>query len=210
VAINQVAHVFLIGGLCTDEFLAGVTFHVIESTGNDGWYTVGAIDAFTYRGNTVVIVIEAIPDATADGRAVRPVARVGAGPLKRYKGVGSGRRVREDGTVEIVLGVDEDGEAHEMTTGDYVEVMQSVDLTDVDLIRVAATAIPVALASPLVAWRGRILVQNVAVPPPPILLVERDVSPQGDNGVEWTDFVAPVRRYTGDYYVFIRFEFVEV
>ena len=130
-----------------------------------------------------------------------PVSRVGGGPLKRFKGVGSGRRVREDGTCEFVLGVDEDGEAQEMTVGDYVEITQDVDLTGVDVIRVDATPYVQAIAHPAYGWVGSIRVDG-------ILLVTRTVAPAGDSGSEWTDFQAPVRRFGGGVKtVSIRFRF---
>ena len=49
----------------TDKFVAGITFAVNGSTGNDGTYTVTSSSLDT--GNTKIVVDEAIPSAVVDG-----------------------------------------------------------------------------------------------------------------------------------------------
>jgi len=62
---------FTILGERASEFLTGRVFRVVESTGNDGTYTVAAPGAAEVGGVTIIPVASAIPDATADGRIVQ-------------------------------------------------------------------------------------------------------------------------------------------
>jgi hypothetical protein len=60
-----------IDGDHTTEFAAGVDFNAVGSTGNDGGYTVAAVEL---AGGDTVITVEAdqtIADATADGQIHR-------------------------------------------------------------------------------------------------------------------------------------------
>jgi len=64
-AIDQSAKTFTIGGDHAVDFPKDRTFDVAGSTGNDGIYTTVSA---SYDGtNTIIIVSEAIPNATADG-----------------------------------------------------------------------------------------------------------------------------------------------
>ncbi len=63
--VIQGSKLFKFLGDQTDQIVAGDMISVVGSTGNDGFYTVAAVSFGT--GKTSVEVVEAIPDATADG-----------------------------------------------------------------------------------------------------------------------------------------------
>jgi hypothetical protein len=52
-------------------------------------------------------------------------------------GVGQGRLPRGDGGHVFVLGTDEPGHVAELAPGDFVELVQDVDVSDLDLIRMS-------------------------------------------------------------------------
>jgi len=54
-------------------------------------------------------------------------------------GIDQGRLVRPDGTIAFVLGSLAPGYESELAVGDYAEVVQLADLTNVDLVRVEAS-----------------------------------------------------------------------
>lgn len=65
IGVDTVAKTFTIVGDHTALYVAGERVGVIDSTGNDGFYTVTS--AILLLGNTVIFVSEAIPNAVADG-----------------------------------------------------------------------------------------------------------------------------------------------
>ena len=69
-ALNQAAQTFTVDGLRASEFAAGRVFQIVESTGNDGSYTVAPAGPTESGGQTVIPVTGAIPVSTADGRIV--------------------------------------------------------------------------------------------------------------------------------------------
>lgn len=68
-ALSQAGQTFTIDGLWAAQFPAGRSFQVVESTGNDGSYTVAA-GVVESGGQTVVPVTGAIASAVTDGRIV--------------------------------------------------------------------------------------------------------------------------------------------
>ena len=64
--VNQGLKQFRASGNLTTQYSIGRKFDVIESTGNNGVYTIAAV-AFA-SGNTTITTIEAIPNATANGK----------------------------------------------------------------------------------------------------------------------------------------------
>lgn len=69
-AVNQGAQSFTIAGDHAADYPAGVSFDVSGSTGNDGGYTV--VSSTFGAGSTVIVTVEAISDATADGAIESP------------------------------------------------------------------------------------------------------------------------------------------
>lgn len=65
-AVVQLSQEFGIAGDWTDFISVGDAITVMGSTGNDGTYTVASATYAT--GTTTIVVNEAIPDATVDGR----------------------------------------------------------------------------------------------------------------------------------------------
>lgn len=65
-AVNQGAKTFTVTGDAS-AFAMNDSLLVLGSTGNDGGYTI--VSAVFGAGSTVITVVEAIPSATADGRA---------------------------------------------------------------------------------------------------------------------------------------------
>lgn len=70
--VSQLNQKFTIAGNHTATFVASDIFTVQGSTGNDGTYTV--VGAALVGGNTEIEVVEAIPDATADGDIYKDVS----------------------------------------------------------------------------------------------------------------------------------------
>lgn len=66
-AVNQGAHRFTVAGDHTADYPDGTPLTVSGSTGNDGTYTIASVTLSS--GNTLIVVNEAIADATADGVA---------------------------------------------------------------------------------------------------------------------------------------------
>lgn len=64
--VNTGTKTFTISGDHTDEFKDGDTIRIVDSTGNDGDYTVNGDSTFG-GADTSIIVDEAVPDATVDG-----------------------------------------------------------------------------------------------------------------------------------------------
>lgn len=60
------ANYFIIGGSFTDDFTASQNIFIVDSTGNDGKYTVESVFAES-NGDTLITVAENVPDTTADG-----------------------------------------------------------------------------------------------------------------------------------------------
>ncbi len=78
----------------------------------------------------------------------------------RRLGEGQGRIVRADGTIAFVLGDDQPGSRAPLEPGDHVEVVQDVDLTGIDLVRVtgwlrAPAGLPIGLG-----WRVDLMVDG--------------------------------------------------
>ena len=76
-------------------------------------------------------------------------------------GIDEGRAPQGDGAV-FVLGSLTPGRVHDLDVGDYAEVAQDADLTNVDLIRVDATVTTPDTAPGLV-WELAIWVDGIAV-----------------------------------------------
>jgi len=76
-------------------------------------------------------------------------------------GIDDGRVQRGDGAV-FVLGSLTPGRVHDLDVGDYAEVTQDADLTNVDLIRIDATVTTPATALGL-AWELAIWIDGIAV-----------------------------------------------
>lgn len=70
IGVNQGTKTFTIAGNHTADFVVGTTVAVSSSTGNNGNYTVVSL-TFS-AGNTLIVVVEAIPNATADGNISSP------------------------------------------------------------------------------------------------------------------------------------------
>lgn len=66
-AINQGQKKFTIAGNLTELYLSPRKFNIVDSTSNDGEYTV--VSSVYSAGNTIITVAEAIPDSTIDGAA---------------------------------------------------------------------------------------------------------------------------------------------
>jgi len=64
-AVNQGTQTFTVASNQVAGFAPGNNFTVSGSTGNDGLYTI--VSAAFGGGSTAVVVVEAIPDGTADG-----------------------------------------------------------------------------------------------------------------------------------------------
>lgn len=67
-AVNQGLKRFTIAGELADNFPTNNRFTVVNSTGNDGEYSI--LSATDSAGSTLIIVTEDIPDATADGSII--------------------------------------------------------------------------------------------------------------------------------------------
>jgi hypothetical protein len=75
-------------------------------------------------------------------------------------GVGQGRVVAADGTVSFVLGEVEPGWGLDLTVGDHVDVVQSLDVTGVAFVRaVVALRAPASLPAGL-AWEASVVVDG--------------------------------------------------
>ncbi|MFI5299195.1 MAG: hypothetical protein ACHREM_13950 [Polyangiales bacterium] len=75
-------------------------------------------------------------------------------------GVGQGRIVAGDGSLLLVLGDVEPGRFAELAVGDHVDVVQSVDLTGVALIRAnLSLRVPASVLNTL-AWEASIVVDG--------------------------------------------------
>lgn len=79
----------------------------------------------------------------------------------RRLGEGQGRIVRADGTIAFVLGDDQPGWRAPLEPGDHVEVVQDVDLTGVDLVRVTGRLRAPAGLPPGLGWRVDLTVDGV-------------------------------------------------
>jgi hypothetical protein len=66
VAVNTSTKTFSVLGDKTSKYVDGHYLRVRESTGNNGKYTI--VSSSFDNTNTNIIVVEAIPDATADGK----------------------------------------------------------------------------------------------------------------------------------------------
>jgi hypothetical protein len=110
-------------------------------------------------------------------------------------GVDQGRVV-SDGHAVFVLGTLTPGRTHELASGDYAEIVQVVDLTTADLLRVGATSSMPTITDPL-RWRLVIRVDGVA-------LAQR-LLPSGRT-VEVHDLAANVASLAGPHEVAVRLE----
>jgi hypothetical protein len=113
-------------------------------------------------------------------------------------GVLSGRVENGDGTAKFVLGLISSYELELMTTGDYVQISQDVDLTSQDVIEIDCSAIGRQTSE---SWVAKAFIAGT-------LFIDRTIDP-GDE-LSWVDFKIPVRRYDGINSVAIRLELVEV
>lgn len=68
ITVDQSAKTFTVNADFTDALVAGVVFQIVASLGNNGNYTT--VSTIFGGGNTVVTVLEDIPDATVDGSLV--------------------------------------------------------------------------------------------------------------------------------------------
>ena len=66
-AVNQAQKKFTIAGNHTELYLSPRKFNIVESTANNGEYTV--VSSTYAGGSTIITVAEAIPDSTVDGAA---------------------------------------------------------------------------------------------------------------------------------------------
>jgi hypothetical protein len=67
-AVNQGSKTFTLNGVnLTTKYTAGRKFDIIESTLNNGTYTVAS--SIYQGGNTIITTLESIPDSTANGKA---------------------------------------------------------------------------------------------------------------------------------------------
>ena len=110
-------------------------------------------------------------------------------------GVDQGR-VAHDDHAAFVLGALTPGRTHDLAPGDYAELVQLVDLTTADLVRVAATCTMPTITDPL-RWRLIIRVDGVA-------LAQR-LLPSGRT-VEVHDLAANVASLAGPHEVAVRLE----
>lgn len=99
-AVNQGAKTFRIAGDHVAAFPVGQHVQVYRSTGNDNTYEIAVVSLVT--GNTVIEVVEAIPDATVDG-ALGNVDAGAVGQIDTYSlssgggGYGVGQSVEAEG-----------------------------------------------------------------------------------------------------------------
>jgi hypothetical protein len=134
-----------------------------------------------------------------------PVVRDEVTPLKMSPGVLSGRVVNIDGEASFVLGLLQSLELEQMTTGDYVEISQDVDLTDLDMIELDCSVIgrshPGLVLPAVYRWDAKIIVDGDVI-------AQRTIDFSDDK--TWNDFRGPVRRNTGTVAIKIRLELIEV
>lgn len=74
--VNQGTKTFTIAGNHAAAFPPASSAYVTNSTGNDGTYTVVSA---TFTASTAIVVVEAIPDATVDGKITAPAAGLAIG-----------------------------------------------------------------------------------------------------------------------------------
>lgn len=112
-------------------------------------------------------------------------------------GVDQGR-VIADGSAAFVLGARTPGRTHTLVVGDHAEIVQRLNVTDADLVRVTATCAMPAVPSAL-RWSLTVRVDGA-------VLAER-VLPSG-RAVVVRDLAANVARLTGEHDVAVRLELV--
>lgn len=66
-ALNNPLKKFTIAGNHTELYISPRNFNIVDSTGNDGEYTV--VSSIYTGGNTIITVAETIPHTTVDGKA---------------------------------------------------------------------------------------------------------------------------------------------
>ena len=112
-------------------------------------------------------------------------------------GVDQGRVVI-DGATAFVLGARTPGRTHALVAGDYAEIVQRIDLTDADLVRVTTTCAMPAVPGTL-RWSLTVRVDGA-------VLAQR-VLPSG-RAVDVRDLAANVATVTGEHDVAVRLELV--
>lgn len=115
-----------------------------------------------------------------------------------HLGLDQGRLERDGGTAVFVLGSLTPGRVFELDVGDYAEVVQEADLTNVDLVRVDATVITASAPAGL-AWDLAIRVDGAA----------RSVRRlRNATGIRVRDLAANVAGLVGLHEVAVRLELV--
>jgi len=116
--------------------------------------------------------------------------------FKASRAILTGRREDADGVYRFILGADDPNEVVELSEGGS-EVSAVIDLTDADLISFNAEAVvPAVPAGASEAWVVSILIDGV-------LLARHDLA--AEQTTDLSDLGAPVRRYTGEHEVTLRF-----
>jgi hypothetical protein len=103
------------------------------------------------------------------------------------------------GEYAFVLGDDEPGRFFNLSTGDHAEVIQTVDLTDIDLVRARLILRVPAMHAPSLAWEVSLLVDGTK-------LARASAKPSRTR--ELTDLAANVSKLTGHHAIGVRLELV--
>jgi len=105
IAVSTGAQRFTIAGDFVDEFPAGSRFTVVNSTLNDGTYTIASADL--NAGNTRIVVTETVPSGTADGAIVGRLGSMvgfftyGLITFTRGRNIGISREIKSFSTTTI-------------------------------------------------------------------------------------------------------------
>ncbi len=114
-------------------------------------------------------------------------------------GEGQGRVETSEGEAYFVLGNLTPGRFFDLQQGDYAEVVQATDLTDVTLVRARCTlSVPASLPANL-AWEASILVDGAKL---------AWASCGAGRSRELTDLAANVSKLTGNHEVAVRLTLV--